>query len=139
MDGISLMPLIEGRMQERPEPIEFWFYDHRGAEKSGWEHWIDPALQQGTTPTEKLLSIQFKNFRPTSPRTRNFGGIAAIRNNRYKLVEPSPEQFELYDIVDDITESRDLAKEHPDVLDALKQQLRQWQVSVERSLAGYDY
>jgi len=139
IDGISLVPLIKGRMQSRPRPICFWHYDRKREEAAGNEPWLDPVSQQGTTPTAKRDSIQFQNFRHPVARTEDFGGSAAITDNRYKLVESKDGAIELFDIMADTNETRNIADEKPGVVAKLKKQLRSWQMSVEESLTGADY
>ena len=46
---------------------------------------------------------------------------------------------ELYDLVEDIGETTDIAADHPQIVARMSDQLRQWQASVERSLSGADY
>jgi arylsulfatase A-like enzyme len=106
LDGISLMPLLEGRMTERPRPIGFW---HGGG----------------------------KNMDRDS-------GHAAWSDNRYKLHKISAKQkagmsFELYDLSDDPSEKKDLAKDKPEVVAKMRTELEAWQDSVLRSLHGEDY
>lgn len=104
-DGISLLPLIEGRMTERPQPIGFEFQD-----------------------------------------------MATLVGNRYKLVHnPSrtrhrsdngdvpAAEFELYDLIADPSETRNIAAEHPKIVEEMKQTLFEWQASCARSLRGEDY
>ncbi|MCH5376343.1 MAG: sulfatase-like hydrolase/transferase, partial [Planctomycetes bacterium] len=55
LDGISLKPLIDGAMTERPNPICFWDYDTGHEAKQGREPYIDPRLQEGTTPLVKKM------------------------------------------------------------------------------------
>jgi arylsulfatase len=139
LDGISLVPLIEGRMTERPSPIGFWHYDVAAEEKRGLKPWIDPKLQLGNIPTSKRHEIQFQNFRHPEAVTENFGGAAAIMGNRYKLIAPKNGPLELYDIVADISEKNDLADRQPEVVEEMKRALQKWQRSVELSYAGADY
>jgi arylsulfatase A-like enzyme len=91
LDGISLLPLLEGRMDQRPRPIGF-----------------------------------------------QSGNMAAWTSQQYKLVlrnqKASPE---LYDLVADPAERRDLAAEHPEIVDRMLHQLRQWQQSCRDSAAQY--
>jgi len=50
LDGIDLVPLLNGTMNKRGEPIEFWYFrSDREAEKTA-KPYIDPELQKGTTP-----------------------------------------------------------------------------------------
>lgn len=140
IDGISLVELIKGKMTSRTEPICFWVYDRSTEEDN--EPWLDPENQQGTTPTVSKDSIQFQNFKHPVPRTEDFGGTAAIRDNRYKLVvagKSGSETIELFDLVADPTESVNLADSEGGIVAGLRAALEEWQTSVERSLSGYDY
>jgi len=137
IDGISLVSLLNGKMKERPSPICFWKYDKKTETKN--EPWLDPANQLGTTPTAKRDQIQFLNYKHPVAKTVNFRGDAAISDNRYKLVERSKGTVELFDIVADPEEAKDLSKEKPEIVQKMRKKLKEWQVSVERSLAGYDY
>ncbi|MGF1580534.1 MAG: sulfatase-like hydrolase/transferase [Gemmataceae bacterium] len=128
LDGISLKPLIEGKMQKRPEPIHFWRW--RGSQKGAF--YLPLALRKGWWRT-------FNNRKYSNPRTMNFSGHAAIVDNNYKLHQLKPGKFELYDLVADSKESNDIAKKHPDLVRRLARQLNEWQASVERSLAEEDY
>jgi arylsulfatase A-like enzyme len=139
LDGISLRPVLEGELSERPEPICFWYHDFRKEEDYNLEWYMDKELLLGNVPTSKVVGIQFHNFVDVSPLTKDYPGIAAIRDNRYKLVEPSPGVFELYDIQADPGEQNDLAAGRPEITEKLMDQLRTWQSDVERSLSGADY
>ena len=90
LDGISLLPLIDGNMIERPTPICFWNYNAGREAKSKFEPYIDPKLQEGTTPLVKQMAGRFtrdfKNFRHPAITEQDFTGSRAILGNRYKLV-----------------------------------------------------
>ncbi len=93
IDGISLLPLIEGKMTSRAVPI-------------GFEH------------KNQLL----------------------LTDNRYKLISTdSGVTYELYDLIDDPGEKKDIASSNPQILDAMKTVLEQWRASCANSLAGNDY
>ena len=66
---------------------------------------------------------------------------AAWIDNRYKLIQPNlaEAKFELYDLVSDPAESRDLAATQPEVFARLRTALVAWNVSVAASVAGQDY
>lgn len=103
LDGVSLLPLIEGRMNERPRPFGSWQFEGKAANisiNSGPSAWID---------------------------------------NRYKLVKPGANQWELYDLIEDRSESKDLAERQPEVMKRMKSELEIWQQSVIRSFQGEDY
>ena len=139
LDGISLVPLLEGRMQERPKPICFWRYPVAREVKETPGPYIAPELQNGTTPTTKVDTVVFRNHRHARARTTDFGGAAAILGNRYKAVAPDDGALELYDVQTDPAETKDLATGKPDVVAEMEKGLRAWQRSVEASLSGADY
>ena len=138
LDGLDLTPLIiEATMNERPSPIGFWSYDRRS--ESDNPRWMAPSLTRGTTPTVRNPGIDFVNFRHPVARTSDFGGMAAWTGNRYKLVRLGNQEPELYDLISDPEEVRDLASKEPGRVREMLERLEEWQRSVERSLSGRDY
>lgn len=130
LDGISLLPLIDGRMEERPTPLCFWHGRRRTPDEK--EPYIDPELQTGWWRT-------FSNFKHPQPLASGFTGHAVLIDGRFKLHKLDGEGCELYDLAADPAETKDLAAEKPELVARMKTQLEQWQASVERSLAGQDY
>lgn len=65
----------------------------------------------------------------------------ALVDDRYKLVTEGvrSDRFQLYDLIDDPKESRDLSGELPEVYARMKQQLLEWDRGVDASFAGKDY
>jgi arylsulfatase A-like enzyme len=102
LDGISLLPLVEGRMPERPRPLGFWQYNG-------------------------------------SANISTNSGPSAWSDNRYKLVKPAPNRWELYDLTVDRSEQTDVATQYPEIVDRMKAELENWQQSVLRSYRGEDY
>jgi arylsulfatase A-like enzyme len=145
LDGISMNRLlVHGTMTERPSPIGFWKYAAQG--ESQHPRWIDAELSRGTTPTTRNPAIDFLNYRHPVAKTRDFGGEAAWTDNRFKLVTGEPRRAgkdsartELFDLKADPHESKNIAAQHPDVVQRMTEQLHAWQRSVERSLSGADY
>jgi len=146
LDGISLQPLLAGRMTERPAPIGFWNARPRPEAAGPRRPYIDPALQQGTTPLAKLgpdgtPTRNFQNFHHPDIRPEDFAGPRAIVDNRYKLVVDGERggTRELFDLRRDPAEKKNLIASEPAVAAKLEQQLRAWQQSVLESLTGADY
>ena len=144
LDGINLQPLIDGRMAERPSPICFWSFG--GKSPPGAKPWIDPALQQGTTPLVKLMggkpTRDFRNFHHPEIRDGDFAGPRTIIDNQYKLVIHGKEgalKRELFDLRRDPAEKSNLLESEASVAKDLEDQLHQWQQSVLESLTGADY
>ncbi len=100
VDGISILPLIDGTMKTRPKPLGFWQYEDQSA---------------------------------------TFDGPKAWNDNRYKLVIPKEDTLELYDILRDPSETKDIAAAHPAIVKRMKQELDAWHQSVRRSNEGADY
>lgn len=65
----------------------------------------------------------------------------ALVGDRYKLLTNNlaDGKFELYDLVADAKEARDLSDDQPELFAHMKQQLIDWNASVEASFAGKDY
>ncbi len=145
LDGVSLKPLLEGRMSERAEPIGFWSFDTANIERS--KPYISARLQQGTTPLVKKLggryTRNFVNFHHPRIREQDFGGARVLLGNRYKLILKSRRNkrdiSELYDVRKDPAEKQNLYQARPEVARGLEKKLRKWQQSVLESLSGNDY
>ncbi len=144
LDGVSLVPLIEGRMTERANPICFW--DGVPAREAGAKPYIDPELQKGTTPTAKIGpdgagTRNFQNFVYPAVRETDIAGAAAIVDNRFKLVVDATRGSgkELFDLRADPAETKNVIATHGDEAKQLEEQLRTWQRSVLTSLTGADY
>ena len=143
LDGISLLPLIDGEMQERPEPICFWSFG--GNREGEGEPYIDPGLQEGTTPLVKMmdgrLTRNFRNYRYPASDDTDYGGPRAILDGQYKLVVDGrgASSRELFDMREDPAESKNLAASRPAEAERLAGRLRDWQESVLESLTGADY
>lgn len=65
----------------------------------------------------------------------------AIVDNNFKLVKPNArrDDLELYELNDDPAETTNVAAKHPKVFQRLKADWKQWNQSVEASVAGKDY
>ncbi|MCW5965226.1 MAG: sulfatase-like hydrolase/transferase [Bryobacterales bacterium] len=139
LDGISLVPLLDGVMQQRPSPICFWVYDVAREARENPGQYLSEEAQTGNIPTSKVPFIVFRNHKHPKARTSDFGGTAAITDNRYKLYVPPKGAPELYDLEADTAEKLNLAGKQPDRVREMLAKLHEWQRSVERSLTGADY
>ena len=142
LDGISLKPLIDGQMTERPTPICFWNYDIAHERAANLDPYIDPELQVGTTPLVKLMdgiaTRNFVNFRHPEITEQDYTGARTILDNRYKLVIDADAETELFDLRADVGEKTNLIDSQPEVGN-LQDELRAWQESVLHSFTGADY
>ena len=147
LDGISLLSLIDGDMSERTSPIFFWKYNTQliGAGASKPKPWINPSLQQGTTPLVKYsgqkLTRDFKNFHIHVPTAADYMGSCAVIGNQYKLVidGSTNRQIELFDIQNDQAEKINISQQNTEIVSKMRGALRTWKESVLQSLQGKDY
>jgi arylsulfatase A-like enzyme len=83
----------------------------------------------------------------------HFRDALAWSGDRYKLIDSRPirggndapaidvdaKHFELFDLVADPGETANVADQHPDIVQAMKAELKEWVASVENSRTGKDY
>jgi len=111
------------------------------------EPYLDPELQKGTTPLVKLANgiatRNFTNFHHPPLTPEDYTGARAVVDRRYKLVVHEKKEGgakrELFDLIEDPGETRNLMKEKREVAELLGKTLREWQDSVLKSLGGADY
>jgi arylsulfatase A-like enzyme len=149
IDGTNLMPMLDGKMSERPVPLYFWDYDTSRFSGIQMENYIDPKQQEGTTPLAKLsggkATRDFRNLRhPGDITEADFRGPRAIIDGHFKLVirdgkKASKTTAELYDLQTDPAEKTSLTEQQPERVQQLQTKLRTWQESVLKSLTGGDY
>ncbi|HON66714.1 MAG TPA: sulfatase-like hydrolase/transferase [Phycisphaerae bacterium] len=145
LDGISLVPVIEGKVDRRPQPIGFWKYPDQGVRTPSKEFMAEllEAQKQGREISrEERLCLDAGKITQQYPRDR-FPGHAAWLDWPWKLhrIEPpdQPITIELYNLAEDPQESRDCFAEQPDRVKVMREQLEQWLASVVDSLNGKDY
>jgi arylsulfatase A-like enzyme len=114
LDGVSLMPLIDGKMTQRPKPI---------------------AFEVRTSRT----SIRWATLVDNRCKLHKGGQAGGAGGRKAKAPKAAPGGVRLYDLIHDPGETTDIAAREPKVAAAMKEQLDKWQASVERSLAGKDY
>ncbi len=147
LDGMDLTPALDGKLSERPGPLFFWEYNTERLARSKPAPWIDPELQNGTTPLVKLMggksTRDFTNYRHPAITADDHLGPRAIVDGRFKLVlheqKSGNTQRELFDLQADPAEKTNLIQQHPAVAEKLQTRLHEWQQSVLRSLTGADY
>lgn len=148
LDGIDLAGVLDGGMTGRPGPLCFWCYDVKQLSAPGLRPWIDPELQQGTTPLVKLMggkaTRDFTNYHHPAVTADSYRGARAIIDGRFKLVihergRDDVPRHELFDLDADPAEKTNLFEQQPAVAEKLAAQLREWQQSVLQSVSGADY
>ena len=147
LDGISLVPFFYKPKKQRTEPLYFWQFEPGIVFSDNPEPYIDPELQEGTTPLAKIMDGEytrsFLNYEYNEVSENDYSGERVIMKSQYKLVvdgeTPNAKGYELYDIQNDPGEAKNLADEHPEMVKEMQAELRKWQESVLNSLTGADY
>jgi len=144
LDGISLIPFFNDPAKQRTEPLYFWKFNINSVFDESSQPYIDPKLQEGTTPNVAgKYERNFRNLRYSQVSEEDFAGTRTMMKNQFKLIvegrSPNEKGFELYDIQNDPGETKNLAHEHPEIVEKMLVQLRKWQESVLNSLTGADY
>lgn len=143
LDGMSLVPLIEGSLSERTKPLGFWDYPAPGQPVRSSQLLAELAKEQASGAESEATLPESAKYEKQYPLD-SFPGHAAWRDGRFKLHRIASNKgqqprFELYDLVADREESRDLAADQPERVATMSRALEAWQQSVVRSLNGEDY
>jgi len=158
LQGSSLLPLIKG--EDGATGTEYAYIDRI----PWWEHtlsrwYLEFKNSQVNYPaSEKSAFTEYGNMlRKEFPPGSYPPGDVAIRTKQWKLIlrksprllekvswygfiTGSPLQYgdvELYDIIADPLEQKNVAAQNPKIADALKAKLLQWDASVEKKKASY--
>lgn len=99
---------------------------------------IMPILKGETTERREPIAfqspVQGQGAETTSERQ------LALSDNRYKILSLDDGQsYELYDLLEDPSETCDIASQHPEIVGQMKEQLTAWCRSCGESLEGEDY
>lgn len=146
LDGISLLPLIEGRVESRAEPIGFWRYPAGG--RSTWNHKILGRLREAQQTGEEVgqagrPDMDAGEIKKTYPEDA-FPGHAAWLDWPWKLHRKRKKNsedvsVELYNLEKDPNEKNNVAGRQKERVATMRDELEKWQASVVRSLNGRDY
>lgn len=111
LDGISLLPAIDGKMTERPRPIGFLLWQEQKGGKFAQADFVKDMQGVWIDGKYKLIVPPEKANKPVA----------------------------LYDIYADQAHKNNLAEKHPDVVQKMRQALVEWQGSVRAGYDGKDY
>ncbi len=145
LDGVSLVPLLDERMENRSKPMGFWDYPAKGygTPSAEWMAELLKAQKEGKEPEDpEKLRLNAAEIGKSYPED-SFPGHSAWLDWPWKLhriqKEEKAPKIELYNLSQDPKEEQNLAGEKEDRTTAMRAALEGWLVSVVRSLNGEDY
>lgn len=146
LDGVNLLPLLEGKEESRAKPIGFWNYPAKGIKVASKE-WMNELLAAQAEGKEidapERLALDAAKIGPAVPLNRFPGHSAWLEGNwkLHRIEDPKTNHitWELYDLAADPDESRALLSEQPERVPAMQHALEGWLESVAHSLNGDDY
>ncbi|MGH9340428.1 MAG: sulfatase family protein [Acidobacteriota bacterium] len=144
LDGISLLPVIEGTLQARPQPMGFWVYPAQGQPVGSSRLLEELAREQSSgdvAPAEERPPLRTGRLTKRYPRTELPGHSAWIDGDYklHRIPEEGGFKYALFNLSADPKESNDLAEEESSRAEKMKAELKAWQESVIDSLKGEDY
>jgi arylsulfatase A-like enzyme len=145
LDGISLLPAIEEKMENRPRPMGFWQYTSPGRRtpSAQWMAELLAAQKQGKMVSDSVRLVLDAGKITKQYSENSFPGHAAWLDWPWKLhrIQNKTDEItlELYNLKNDSLEQNNLADSEFEKVEALLPQLEKWQQSVIRSLNGKDY
>lgn len=143
LDGVSLVPLLDGAMNARTKPIGFWDYPIKGLStpSDAWMAELLEAQREGREPDPPRLRLDAGTIEKQYP-TDTFPGHAAWLDWPWKLhrIESDDSvKWELYNLKEDPQEQNDRSAGEPERTADMQVHLEAWLVSVVNSLNGKDY
>lgn len=145
LDGISLVPLLNNRLNTRPVPMGFWHYPIAGIRTptAEWMPELLAAQRAGRAISDSSrLRLEAGMISKHYPED-TFPGHAAWLDWPWKLHRIQSDEnrvvWEFYDLAKDPGESDNLVGQYSNRMNAMKSELERWQISVVRSLNGEDY
>ncbi len=145
LDGVSLVPLIEGRMGARAKPLGFWDYPAPGIGTRSTQLLEQIAAERRGEDVERKPPFAFPDLGKITKKypLDRFPGHAAWLDGSCKLHriegKDGKARYALHDLARDPKEENDLAASEPERTARMKKGLAEWQESVVRSLNGNDY
>ncbi|MEX2381095.1 MAG: sulfatase-like hydrolase/transferase [Opitutales bacterium] len=140
MDGISLVPFFEGRMQSRSQPLGFWQYGVAQGQLMHSDNMLRRLYeQQQAGQPEDINDGRVYGPDLDYPEADDRPGPSAWIDGAWKLHRRDNGDHLLFHLVDDEGEQNNLIDQHPERAQQMQAELREWEESVIGSMRGEDY
>lgn len=140
-DGISLVPLMNGEMVRRQDPLGFWEYRGIGGQIMRSDDIVQDLrkFQEGELTEQELNEGLLNSPDLAYEGLEEYPGDAAWIEGDWKLLYRSDSTYELYHLADDIGENNNLLMQYRERVERMQEDLQKWQNSVINSIRGRDY
>jgi arylsulfatase A-like enzyme len=148
LDGVSLLPFIDGKSDVRGKPMGFWDFGAGGISTPS-EEWMteELAAQKAGKPYHDVARLMADAGKIKTIYPKNeVRGHSAWLDWPWKLHQivggkkkKATTTFELYNLEVDPMEAKDIIAEEPERAEGMKTELKVWLESVTDSLNGEDY
>lgn len=118
LDGVSLLPLLQNPSADWPDRTLFFQWDSGQTPRRGHAFTVLTERWKLVQPCGMDLPQQ-KHIRD------RYAELCRLQGRGERSIE-GPPRYELYDIAADPGETKDLAAEHPDIVERMKQQYDAW-------------
>jgi len=119
IDGVNIAPIIRGEAGAKSPHDAFYYYagEELQAVRSGdWKlHFAHDYLTSASPPGRDGRPANYENMKPAA---MSVSGLAGIASRHGYVVAHQPQA--LYNLKDDVGETRDVSKDHPDVVARLE-------------------
>ncbi len=146
LDGISLLPLIDGKSEQRAKPLGFWDTTRPGigTPSAKWMRELLDAQARGEDLQPHPSSLKAARLPDPKHSLDSFPGHAAWISGDWKLHriqggKSGNARWELFNLASDHKEERDLLGREPKRVKQMQVELDAWLQSVARSFNGEDY
>ncbi|MEM7391930.1 MAG: sulfatase-like hydrolase/transferase [Verrucomicrobiota bacterium] len=144
LDGISLLPLIDGRDETRPEPMGFWDFKAGGIKtpSAQWMGALLKAQEAGGDLDPHSSSVKAAELPNPKHDVGNYQGHAAWIDGALKLHRMQTRDlvsWQLYHLKDDPKEEHNVMTSGHPSLPGMMEAMEAWLKSVVGSLNGDDY
>lgn len=148
LDGISLVPVIDGEMEARPQPIGFWNMRQSGigTPSDKWMREELAAQQAGRDYHDRSRLVEdAAEIKATFSADKPLGHSAwlawpwKLHHIAGTKKKSGTVKVELYNLQSDPMETTDLASQEQERVQDMQKALRTWRESVIHSLNGGDY